>query len=189
MKVTSSCFRLLLPAALIIISLVPAGSATTQKRDHLTDAESELIRYYRELDKRIEVFIKAVDRRFAVINGTTPTSSKKLFKDEPDWGELPAGSHTELLRDIAGILSEAITNIDDVGQRDARNPLLGRSLKKLTAAANGYLNQLAVLRNKTTDPEELEAIGRVADNANEIIEAGGKQPAPPPQEKDKKKKP
>ena len=189
MKVTSPSFRFLLPAALIIIAVVSAGSATTQKRDHLTDSESELIRYYRELDKRIEVFIKAVDRRFAVINGTTPPSSRKLFKDEPDWGELPAGSHIELLGDIAGILDEAITNIDDVARRDARNPLLSRSLKKLTTAANGYLNQLAILRNKTTDPDELAAIARVADNANEIIEAGGKQPAPSPEEKDKKKKP
>lgn len=189
MKLYSLCFRFLLPATLTIISLASAGVTTNAQRDHLTDSESELIRYYQELDKRIEVLIKAADRRFAVINGTKPASSKKLFKDEPDWGEPPKGTRAELLGDVAGILDEAITNIDDVSRRDAKNPMLSRSLRKLTAAANSYLNQIAALKNQSTDPDDLAAMARVADNANEIIQASSKLPASRQEESDQKKKP
>src|SRR6185369_17044279 len=139
-----SWFRL--PALVILLLIAFVGHAAAQ-RDNLTDAESELIRYHRELDKRVDVLIKAADRRFAVINGTKPPSTKKQFSDEPDWGELPQGTRAELLSDVAGILDEAITNVDDVARRDARNPMLGKSLKKLTTAVNGYMTQLEAMRS------------------------------------------
>jgi len=71
--------RFRLPAALIILVIGFAGHAAAQKRDNLTDAETELIRYHRELDKRVDVLIKAADRRFAVINGTKPPATKRRF--------------------------------------------------------------------------------------------------------------
>ncbi len=168
--------------------LISPSVVVAQKRDNLTDAESDLIRFYREIDKRVEVFIKAADRRFAVINGTPQPSTKKLLKDEPDWGEVPTGTHAQLLNDVAGILDEAITNIDDVSRRDEKSPLVSRALRKLTAAANGYLNQVTALRSKTTDADEIAAMEHVVDNAHEIIEAGGKL-GPAPVEDPKKKKP
>src|SRR6266511_3536629 len=116
--------------------LLLAGSATAQTRDHLTDQETELVRFHQELDKRIDVFIKAIDRRFAIINGVAQPKTKKIVKDEPDWGDVPKGTRAELVGDIAGILDEAITNIDDVARRDEKNPLISRSLRKLTTAAN-----------------------------------------------------
>jgi hypothetical protein len=61
-------------------------------------------------------------------------------------------------------------------------------LRKLTAAANGYLIQLQTLRSKSTDADEIGAIDRAADNANQIVQAGSKVPAPAP-ENEKKKKP
>ena len=178
---------MMIPLAVCAGILLFAGSASAQTRDHLTGQETELVRFYQELDKRIEVLIKAMDRRFALINHTAQPAAKKLIKDEPDWGDLPKGTRTELLGDIAGILDEAITNIDDVSRRDEKNPLISRSLRKLTAAANGYLAQLAVLKNQAKDVDEQAAIERVADNANDIIAVGAKLP-PPPAEADKKKK-
>ncbi|MDX6576867.1 MAG: hypothetical protein QOE96_2820 [Blastocatellia bacterium] len=163
------------------------GSASAQTRDHLTDMETDLVRFHQELDKRMEVFIRAIDRRFAIINGAAQPKIKKLDKEEPEWGELPKGTHVELLGDIAGILDEAITNIDDVSRRDEKNPLISRSLRKLTASANGYLTQLVALRNQAKDTDEIAAIERVADNANQIVEVGNKLP-PPSAESDKKKK-
>ena len=99
-----------------------SGSVSAQTRDHLTDQETELVRFHQELDKRTEVFIKAIDRRFAIINGTAQPAAKKSVKDEPEWGDVPKGTRAELLGDIAGILDEAITNIDDVSRRDEKNP-------------------------------------------------------------------
>ena len=181
--------RFVTQGAVVAIVLLFATAIHAQNRDHLTDAETDLVRYYQELDKRIEVLIKAADRRFAIINGAAQPSTKKLMKDEPDWGEVPKGTRAELLGDIAGILDEAITNIEDVSRRDEKNPLISRSLRKLTAAANGYLNQLNAMKSKITDPEEIAAFERVADNANQISQAGGKLPAALPEENKKKKKP
>ena len=182
--------RRIFQAVVIAIIWLAATQAYAQKRDNLTDAETDLIRFHQEIDKRIEVFIKAADRRFAIINGTAQPSTKKLMKDEPGWGDLPTGTHAALLSDVAGILDEAITNIDDVSRRDERSPLVSRALRKLTTAANGYLNQIAALRSKTNDADEIAAMERVVDNANQIIEAGGKLgPAPPPEDDKKKKKP
>jgi hypothetical protein len=160
-----------------------------QNRDHLTDQETELVRYYQELDKRMEVFIKAIDRRFAILSGTAQPAAKKAVKDEPEWGDLPKGTRAELFGDIAGILDEAITNLDDVSRRDEKNPLISRSLRKLTSAANGYLTQLNTLKSQAKDPDEVAAIERVFDNANQIIEVGAKLPPPPPETDKKKKKP
>ena len=161
--------------------------AFAQSRDHLTDPESELVREYQQLDKRIEVFIKAIDRRFAIINGTPQPEQKKKDKDKEDWGELPKGTRAQLLDDVAGILDEAISNIDDVSRRDEKNPLISRSMRALTVASNRYLAQLATLKNQTKDSDELSAINRIADNANQIVEVGSKLPAASEEEKKKKK--
>ena len=176
--------HLLLFAAVLSLPLV-ATSAAGQTRDHLTDPESELIRFHQELDKRIDVFIKAIDRRFGIINGTVEPKMKKVSKDEPDWGDAPKGTRAELLGDIAGILDEAITNIDDVSRRDEKNPMISRSLRKLSASATNYATQLTAMLKQTKDGDELSAIERALDEANEIIEVGSKLPPPEP---DKKKK-
>jgi hypothetical protein len=177
----------ILHSVLILGVFLFASTAAGQKRDHLTDQETELVRFHQELDKRIEVLLKAIDRRFAIINGTAPAAPKKSAKEEPEWGAPPTGSRTQLLSDIAGILDEAITNIDDVSQRDEKNPLISRSLRKLTNATRGYLNQLSALKDKTKDEDEIAAVERVAENANQILEAGSKL-APPSADEEKKKK-
>jgi hypothetical protein len=185
--------RLIARGVIVALSLLLAISATGQQRDHLTDAETDLVRFYQEIDKRTDVFIKAADRRFAIINGAAQPATKKLVKDEPEWGDPPKGNRTELLGDIAGILDEAITNIDNVASRDAKNPLLSRSLRKLSTAANGYLNQLNSIKTKVSDPDEVAALERVGDEVKEIMDASGHLPTGAPEEdksqdKDKKKK-
>jgi len=177
---------LLLLGAVIALPLF-AGSAVGQTRDHLTDPETDLIRFHQELDKRIEIFIKAIDRRFEIINGVADPKMKKVVKGEPDWGDPPKGTRAQLIGDIAGILDEAITNIDDVSRRDEKSPLISRSLRRLTTVATGYANQLTAMSKQTKDNDELYAIEQALDNANDIIEAGNK--LPPPAATDKKSKP
>jgi len=99
----SSIIRHSSKIAIVAILLLFCAPSRAQ-RDHFTDAETDLIRFYQELDKRIEVMIKAADRRFAIINGAPQPSTKRLVKDEPDWGEVPKGTRAQLLDDIAGIL-------------------------------------------------------------------------------------
>jgi len=65
---------IILHGALCGSLFLPNGSVSAQSRDHLTDQETELVRFYQELDKRIEVFIKAIDRRFAILRSRPPGS-------------------------------------------------------------------------------------------------------------------
>jgi len=186
--------RIVLRTLMLSISFLVAMSISAQTRDHLTDAETDLVRYWQELDKRTEVFIKAADRRFAIINSAAQPAMKKAMKDEPEWGEVPKGTRAQLLGDIAGILDEAITNIDNAATHNPRNPLVTRALRKLNNAANSYTQQLNSLKTKTTDANEIAAIERVYDEAKEIIDASGHLASgavedEPPGKKDKKKKP
>src|SRR5512145_155507 len=125
------------------VSLSPA--ATFQKRDHLTEKEVDLVKEAQVLDKRIDVFIKAAERRLIVINNSAAANAKQLKKDSERWGELPTGSRAELVSDIARIFDEAITNIDDVSARDERNPLIAKSLRKLAQSVNSIMTQLKPL--------------------------------------------
>src|ERR1044071_10364663 len=97
-----------------------AGStfiAAAQQRDHLNEKEVDLVKEAQALDKRVDVFIRAAERRMMVINNSADANAKQLKKDSERWGELPTGSRAELVSDIAKILDEAITNIDDVSAR------------------------------------------------------------------------
>src|SRR5215813_2281668 len=129
---TLICLSLLL---LLTSSAIYSVGASHQQRDHLTQQEVDLVKEAQILDKRIDVFIKACERRMMVINGSATANAKQLKKDsEKGWGELPTGSRAELVSDIAKILDEAITNIDDVSMHDERSPLIGKSLRKLAQA-------------------------------------------------------
>ena len=67
--------------------------------------------------------------------------------------------------------------------------MISRSLRKLTAAVNGYLAKLNAMKTGVTDPAEIAAIEHVGVQANQILEAGKNLPAAAPEEdKDKKKK-
>src|SRR6185503_9448328 len=128
--------------------------STFQKRDHLTQQEVDLVKEAQALDKRIDVFIKAAERRMMVITGSASANAKQLKKDSERWGELPTGSRAELVSDIARIFDEAITNIDDVSTRDERNPLIGKSLRKLAQAVNSIMGQLKPMSTEAkTDAE------------------------------------
>lgn len=168
---------------LLITSATPAFARSTQTRDSLTPEEVELVREAQALDKRIDVFIKATDRRLMVLNGTTP-NAKQLKKDAETWGDLPKGSRAELVGDIARILDEAITNIDDVSSRDEKNPLIPKALRRLAQAVNNIMTQLTPLRNEAKTEAEIASFEMLNEDARSILEAANKLPP----EVDKKKK-
>ena len=173
--ITRTLFTLFLLGTMLF-----AHTANAQKRDHLTPQEVDLVKEAQALDKRIEVFIKAADRRLLVLNGGAATSSaaqaKQLKKDAEKWGELPAGSRAELVSDIARILDEAITNIDDVSARDERNPLIPKALRKLAQAVNTMMEQLKPLRGQVKTDSEIASFESLNEGAQSILEAATKLP-------------
>jgi hypothetical protein len=179
---------LLLTAVLIFSS--SAAARAVQSRDHLTPQEIELVKDAQILDKRIDIFIKAADRRLLVLNGagaaTETTGAKQLKKDSETWGELPTGSRAELIGDIAKIFDEAITNIDDVSLRDEKNPLIPKALRKLAAAASRIVEQLKPAEAQATGGAELGSYDQLVENAESILQAATKLPPPVAEKKGKK---
>ena len=178
-------FKITAGTLVLLLTLVFAGSArssshNTPSRDYLTPQEIELVKDAQVLDQRIDVFIKAAERRFLVLSGQTlsaPTS-KKDQKEAERWGELPKGTRAELIADIAGILDAAIENIDDVALRDDKNPLIPKSLRKLAAATTRFQAQLTSMQGQAKDSAERTAIEQALENAQEILEAAAKLPPP-----------
>lgn len=177
--------------ALIVAALftsLPAHARLNLKRDHLTEQEVELVRDAQELDKRTDVFIRAAERRLLAINDPAGVTASKQFQKEMEkWGPLPKGTRAELLTDFAKILDEAINNIDDVAARDAKNPLVSKSLRKLSVAVNNFQPQINALRASARDGEELAALEDALDNMQQITEAANRLP-PPEEKKGKNKK-
>src|SRR4030095_8733302 len=95
-----SLLRLVLP---LITLCLAVHNAAAQTREHLTTQEIDLVKEAQMLDKRIDVFVHAIERRLIVLNSTSAANAKQLKKDAERWGELPAGSRADLVSDLARI--------------------------------------------------------------------------------------
>lgn len=168
----------------IALSVVCNWTRAATKRDHLTPLEADQVREAQILDKRIEVFIKAAERRLLLLTDTNAAANKQVLKDVEKWGELPKGTRADLLTDLALILDEATTNIDDVALHDPNSRLLPKALRKLAAASTRFINQLTPMRAQAKDETEREALEQALENAQLIIEASNKLP---PETKEKAK--
>ena len=177
-----SCSALCLSAFIFQISLFT--SANAQSRDYFTPEEVELIRDAQQIDQRVEVLAKTIDRRFAVLKidvGGSKTTGK-------DWGELPTGTRVELLSDIRNILQKAIDDIDNLAARpdsmvvdpDAGHDkkkqkgyaeLFPKAVKSLAAAARRYEPALKQALDTTKDEHEKGLISDSIDLCEEIIAA------------------
>jgi hypothetical protein len=184
--VTQPTLLFLAQLSLLISCCFAAAAHPVQVRDHLTPKEIDLVKDARVLDKRIDVFIKAADRRLLAIKGVDSANSKEIKKDAEFWGDLPSGTRSELLGDIARILDEAITNIDDVSSRDEKNPALPKALRKLAAAASRIMDELKPLQTSATNPAEAGNFDQLMDNAETIVQAASKLPPEVAQPRKKK---
>src|SRR3954464_10623368 len=111
-RLSYACLALLLLAPVLLGGARGAAVANAPSRDYLTPQEVDLVKDAQVLDKRIDVFIKAAERRFQVLGvqitittvATTKQSQKQVQKEAELWGDLPKGTRAELITDIAGIL-------------------------------------------------------------------------------------
>jgi hypothetical protein len=162
------------PLNFVLLLLLIGGlsfSVSAQKRDHLTEAEIEIIRDTQELDLRTKVFVKAAERRFVVLGVLTELKPAKKEKDNSDWGAPPTGTRAELLGDIAKILEEAMNNLDNVWSREPKNPLVPKALKILSDAAARFQTQAASLDSKAASEQEREAVFQIKRDLENILQA------------------
>lgn len=180
--------RFITPSLILLVSFATAYACALnrfQQRDHFTEREIEQIKDTQVLDKRIGIFVKAIERRLRVITGTTSDTAKQQKKDTELYGELPTGSRAELISDIAKILDEAITNIDDVSSRDEKNPLIPAALRLLATEANRAVEQLRPFQSQANSDADVASFEQLTENAESIVSAANK--LPPPAVKEKKK--
>lgn len=154
---------------ILLLNASGLGREQTQsKRDHLTEKEVALVREYQELDLRVEVFLRAAERRLLVL--TNPQAKQKK-KEEELWGPLPNGSQLELLRDYLRILEELEEKLDDALNLDPRNPLLRKALKKAKEGASSHLPDLRSIAPRLTDRAEQKALALAIEEAERVAAA------------------
>jgi hypothetical protein len=146
--------------------------AQSQKRDHLSDQEADLLRNFQEIDKRMEIFAKAADRRLLVLTDPGATQKKK---DEEIWGPLPTGAKLELLQDYKRILEEAEEKLDDWYNRGAggggKDNSLQKALSKFKEAVTKQIPQLRALAPRLTDKREQRALAEAIEEAETVTKA------------------
>ena len=171
--------------ALAVPALLSGWTVATARRDPLTEKEADMVREAQALDKRTDVYIKAAERRLLGLTNPTAASSAQAQKDAEKWGDLK-GTRADLLSDIANILDEAITNIEDVGTHNSKSALIPKSIRKLAEAATRFLPQLTAMRDRASD-QERGALERAIESSQEIIAAATKLPPETIETKKKKK--
>lgn len=166
---TRNAYHSIMSLVIFPVGVVLAlNTVQAPKRDHLTEKEDELIREFREIDKRIEIFVKAADRRLLVLTNPQATQKKR---EEETWGPLPTGTRLELLQDYKRILEEAEEKLDDALNRDSKNPGLDKALSKLKEGASRQISQLRALAPQLTDRREQRAITEAIEEAETVTKA------------------
>ncbi len=183
---TKKFYRVFFSCLLLLVASSALASFGLTQRDHLTAEEIDRVKEAQALDKRTEVYVKAIERRLLALTDPKAASSKSAQKDSEKWGELRKGTRMELLSDIARIHEEAITNIEDVASRDEKSQLLSTALRKLSDASTRFASQLSTLRDQAQDARERAAIDDILEKAAEITSAAQKLPPPDKKEKNSK---
>lgn len=179
--------------AVMAVSLF-AISADAQRRDFMTDEEIEIVRDAQDIDSRIDVLTKMIDRRFAVL-GIEVGGWKGSSKDSDKWGPAPKGEKGDLLFDIKRLLQKAIDDIDNLAEfpnsapvRDLKNyddkkaakddpKRFPKAVRSLAKAAERYRTPLNSLLQYTEDARDRGSIIDSIDSCDQIIAAITKLPA------------
>lgn len=175
--------------SLLVLTLAAFCSVfdvSAQRRDHLTEQEVELVRDAQQIDLRMKVFVKAIDRRFLALKPDA-SQAKQIEKDSEFWGDLPTGTRLQLLSDIEKLLDEAISKIDDVAARDMKSEFFPKAVRILADGASRFLPRLKIQVEQAADEKERGTILNAVELCNQIIAASGKVPKED-SKTDKKKK-
>ena len=180
--------------ALIAITVcLFANDAAAQRRDYMTDAEIELVRDAQDIDLRIDVLIKMIDRRFAALNMNVG-GAKIPDKESSKWGPAPTGTRMELLDDIRKLLDKAVDDVDNVSkhpdvvrydtvqnrsekQKKKAEMRFPNSVRDLAASAKRYQPALKTLLDASKDEKEKGVILASLESCDEIVAAITKLPA------------
>ena len=160
--------RMLILLSFVGLLAIVASAQKKSTRDHLTEQEVDQVRDVQQIDLRIEVFIKAADRRILVLTNPNATQKKK---EEETWGPLPTGTKAELLGDYKKILEEGEEKMDDFFEREPKSDLLKKALRKFKDAANRQIPQLRALASQLTEKADQRALAEAIEEAETVTKA------------------
>ena len=175
--------------AFAVIALLAPISGNAQRRDYLSEKEADLVRDNQQIDLRIDILTKAIDRRFMVLAGQAE-GPKDWQKSSDTWGDMPTGSRAALFTDIERLLQKSIDDIDDVAAHDRMDSkFFPKAVRALGKSAETYLPVLKSSLAKTKDEKEKGAIIGAIESCDQILAAVVKLPAEVKEtKKDKKDK-
>ncbi len=166
-----------------ILAVSAPDSVNAQKRDYMTEAEVEIVRNNQEIDTRIAVLTRMIDRRFLAM-GIDTAGPKLPKRSDDDWGPEPKGTKPELLTDIRQLLEKAIDDVDSLPGRlpermknQKGEDIFGKAVRSLVASANRWLPHLKKenAAAQTAQDEKLYGITAASiEFCEQIIEAAGK---------------
>ncbi len=173
----------------LIAGVVFCTTAAAQRRDFMTEEEIEVIRDAQDIDARIAVLTRMVDRRFAVL-GIEVNGWKPGKKESEVWGDLPKGTRLELFSDIKKLLQKAVDDIDNLASNPNAAPIrekgdkrakddpgrFANAVRDLGMAATRYLGALRMGLDKAVGEMEKGPVLASIDLCDQIIEAVGKLP-------------
>lgn len=166
----------------VLVATLSTGSLG-QKRDYLTESEIELVRENQQIDLRIGILSKAVDRRLFVLEGAKGVRKK----EDEAWGPLPEGSPSQLLRDIDQLIGKAISDIDDVAERNARGEFFNKAVHAFAEDCGIFIPRFLKLSDSLTDERDRGSLTGAASQCADVIKAAQTLPKETPKDSKKKK--
>lgn len=165
-------------------------AADGQRRDFVTAQEAELIRDAQEVDARIEVLMKFIDRRLAAA-GIAGHKWSPPKKNSETWGPEPEGTRTQLLSDIRRILQKAIDDIDDIASRSSTavegnevgGKLFPKAMRNLIASATRFKPIFEGELKKQQSEADKGLLLQSIEMCDQILEASSKVPEEEPKKK------
>lgn len=156
----------------------------------MTDAEIEIVREAQDIDSRVDMITRMIDRRFLVLN-VNVNGWKDAGKTSDLWGDMPKGSRADLFNDVKRLLQKAVDDIDNLAANPDAAPIrdkgdkrakkdperFPKAVRTLAAAAGRYRGPLKSELDRSTSEIEKGSIIDSIDLCDQIIEAVGKLPA------------
>ncbi len=170
--------RVFIITTVILLMFAATSNASAQRRDYMTEAEIELVRDSQDIDKRVDVLSKMMDRRFSEL-GLDVGGWKASEKDSKLWGDPPTGTRSQLLYDVRQLLQKAVDDVDDVAEHNANTLtqnkteglLFPAAVRSLAATAKRYLPVLKLTLEKTADERDKGVIITSIGLCEEIIDS------------------
>lgn len=177
-------YYLVIAACAVVVLFSSPQNASAQHRDYMTEEEIELVRDAQDIDFRMTVLSRMIDRRFTAL-GIDAGGWKQREKDLEKWGEAPTGTRTELFSDIRKLLEKAIDDLDVIAERNddalkqnkTDGVLFPVAVGILEQAAKRYMPLLSAHAEKAEDERQRGLILTAEENCRNIIAAAATIPA------------